>query len=193
LLADGSNNAFITDTEHLAYLEKSYNGTKKFTLLKEVVLSDYLGFKFINSDLMFHSVSRIIGQLFESGIAKWIVDNETPRKARQNQPEPVPLTFHHLGVWFYVFLSMLFAACVLFVVENFVHELCHREPLNQVRIRAGRDKKVVNQKVKKELEKSYRKTKGLKKKSNQNTRVKPYVESVQTRATYELNAVFEVE
>jgi hypothetical protein len=127
LLADGANNAFITDTEHLNYLEKSLNGTKKFTVLKEIVMSDYLGFKYYNNDFMLKPISRIIGQLYESGIAQRIVDNEAALNYEETSTDPVPLSWKHLGIWFYISLGLLIPAVLVFFVEQYVHELKSRE------------------------------------------------------------------
>jgi hypothetical protein len=176
LLADGSNNAFITDTQHLAFLEKSLNGTHKFTVLKEVVLSDYLGFRFPNNDIMFASVTRIVGQLFESGIAKWIVDNEHVQPI-QEESGPVPLSFHHLDVWFYVFLAMITVTTFVFTLEHCVRKLCHRKTSNEVGNQDESGKKLKGKVVKKLQGISNK----LKKKPKQ---VKPAVE---------LNAVFEID
>jgi hypothetical protein len=127
LLADDSNNAFITDSEYLRFLEKSLNGTKKFTQLKEIVMSDYLGFSFMNNDFIFKPVDRIVGQLYESGIAQRILDQESALNYQETSNEPVALSMRHLGIWFYVGIFMLITfALVAFVGELVVARWCRK-------------------------------------------------------------------
>jgi hypothetical protein len=123
LLTDGSNNAFITDTEHLSFMEKSLNGSKKFSVLREIFLSDHLGFRFPNNDFMFKSFNRIITQLHESGISDWIVKNESFINFPKARNDPVVLTMRHLGVWFYLCVFMLTVATFAFFSEFLVHKL----------------------------------------------------------------------
>jgi hypothetical protein len=127
LLTDGSNNAFITDTMHLRFLEKSLNGSTRFTVLKEIIVPDYLGLAFVNNDYMFKSVNNIISQLYESGIAELIVAREAAVKYLQIVPEDVQLSLNHLGIWFYICLFMLLAASVVFVLEFVAHKFCFRK------------------------------------------------------------------
>jgi hypothetical protein len=117
LLADGSNNAFITDSEYLRFLEKSLNGIKKFKQLKEIVMSDYSGFKFMNNEFMFKPVDRIVGQLYESGIAQRIVEQESALIYKGISEKPVALSMHHLENWFYICIFMLVVALVVFIGE----------------------------------------------------------------------------
>jgi hypothetical protein len=123
LLADGSNNAFITDTEHLSFMEKSLNGTKKFSVLREIFLSDHLGFRLPNNDFMFKTLNRIITRLHESGISDLIVKNESFVRFPKASNEPVVLTLRHLGVWFYLCVFMLTVAVIAFFSEVLVHKL----------------------------------------------------------------------
>jgi hypothetical protein len=124
LLADNSNNAFITDSEYLSILEKSFNGTKKFKQLKEIVMSEYSGFKFGTDDLLFKPIDRIIEKLYESGIAQRIVEQEAAviYKAaalpyEETSDEPVALSMRHLRIWFYVSIFMLVVALMAFISE----------------------------------------------------------------------------
>jgi hypothetical protein len=117
LLADGSDNAFITDTEQLTFMEKSLDGSVKFTVLKEKIMSDYLAFTFFNSDYLLKPVNRIISQLYESGIAQRIIDKESSVKYQETTFEPSKLSLDHLGVWFYACAFMLLVAASAFVIE----------------------------------------------------------------------------
>jgi hypothetical protein len=126
LLADDSNNAFITDSEYLRFLEKSLNGTKKFTQLKEIVMSNYLGFMFLNDHFMFKPIDGIVGQLYESGIAQRIVDQEAALTYKEASDEPVVLSMHHLGIWFYAGIFMLVVALVAFISEFVLARCCRK-------------------------------------------------------------------
>jgi hypothetical protein len=122
LLADGSNTAFITDTDHLIFLEKSLNGSKRFTKLQEIILSDHVGLMFSNLDFMLKPVNRIITQLLESGITDWIIKNETTIKYKEKDDKAMPLTLHHLWFWFSICGSMLTAAFCLLSGEILAHK-----------------------------------------------------------------------
>jgi hypothetical protein len=104
----------------LRLLEKTLNGKKKFTQLKEIVVSDHAGFKFFNEALMFKPIDRIVGQLVESGIAKRIVEQEATQTNQESSDAPVALSMHHLKIWFPVAIFMLVVALVAFIGELFV-------------------------------------------------------------------------
>jgi hypothetical protein len=86
-------------------------------VLKEIVLSDYLGFKFPSNDFMFEPVNRIITQLHESGIAKKIVDDEAAVKYQEKQAEPMPLSLHHFENWFALWGFILVFSVAAFSCE----------------------------------------------------------------------------
>jgi hypothetical protein len=123
LLADGSNNAFITDSEYLSYLEKSSNESKKFTKLDEKILSNHWGFEFMKNTFIFKAFNRKVVQLVEAGIADLIVKDETSVNHRSSDDEPEKLSLDHLGVWFNIWLVLLTAAALCFLVE-FVVSRC---------------------------------------------------------------------
>jgi hypothetical protein len=143
LLADGSNNAFITDTEYLRFLEKSLNGSVKFTVLKEIVLSDYLGFTFNENNFLLKPVNQIITHLYEAGITKLIIDRETEVKYLETVAERVKLSMDHLGVWFYVYAFMLLIATAAFVLEVFVHKICFKGNLEKRKRKARQTHKTM--------------------------------------------------
>lgn len=117
MLSDGSMNCFITDTEQLNYIEKTLNGSKKFTRLHEIILSDHLGFKFRNNDFMFSPINRIITQLHESGISDWIVKNEGAFVYQEEKSDAVILDLKHIDIWFYYLLISFIGAVFIFIIE----------------------------------------------------------------------------
>lgn len=123
LLSDGSNNAFITDTEHLTFLEKSLNGSKKFTKLREIFLSDYLGFQFLSSDFFLIKFDQIITQLLESGISEYLFRNEaTVKHGQEVDEEAVVLESDQFTIWFY-FIALLFTISIfIFLLEIVFHK-----------------------------------------------------------------------
>jgi hypothetical protein len=127
LLADGSNNAFITDSEYLGYLEKSLNGSKNFTTLNEKIVTNHWGFYFYSNQFIFNAFNKKIPQLVESGIADYIIKNEASYKKNFVDAEPKPLTFNHLDYWFRIVLILLATATVVFlgeVVSSFMMKRC---------------------------------------------------------------------
>ena len=126
LLADGSNNAFVTDTEFLSFLEKSLNGTKKFTKLNEKILSNHWGFQFMTNDFMFKAFNRKVKQLVESGLADLIIRNANAADKPNILPGPIVLKLFHLEIWFKMLLMMMVLASIIFILENMVknRKLC---------------------------------------------------------------------
>jgi hypothetical protein len=120
ILSDGSQSSFITDTEHLNFIEKALNGSKKFTRLREIILSDHLGFKFKNNDYMHKSVDRIITQLYESGISDMIVKKESSFIYKKKQESAVALDMNHVNIWFYYVLISFAASIFVFFLELLV-------------------------------------------------------------------------
>ena len=121
LLVDGSNNAFVTDSDYLSFLEKYSKESKKFTKLSEKILSNHWGFHFQTNDFMFKAFSRKIVQLVESGVSDLIVNNETSiNDEKDAAAEPVVLTMFHLGIWFQFLFGMLAASALFFGLECLV-------------------------------------------------------------------------
>jgi hypothetical protein len=77
----------------------------------------------MNNDYMYSAVDRIISQLYESGIAKIIIEKEAAVKYLENISGPFKLSMRHLGFWFLVLLSLLSVALVAFVIEFLVHKI----------------------------------------------------------------------
>jgi hypothetical protein len=152
LLSDGSNTAFVTDSEFLSFLEKSSNGTQKFTKLSEKILSNPLGFQFISNDFMFKPFNQKIVQLVESGIADMIIKNESSFTRKYVEEEPPPLTLDHLGVWFEIWIVMLSVAGLSFIVElglEFLKDQCKTQRVAQRQHIAGKHLKKHGNKVRK--------------------------------------------
>jgi hypothetical protein len=124
LLVDGSNTAFITDTHHLNFLEKSLNGSHRFTKLQEIIQTNPLGLKLGRDNYLYAPVNRVMTQLLESGISNWIVKNATTIKYQENVYEPVPLTLDYLWVWFSICgVGLMIALFVFFLEKEFEEKL----------------------------------------------------------------------
>ena len=127
---DGSNNAFITDSEFLSFLEKSVNGTKKFTKLGEKILSNHWGFQFMTNDFMFKAFNTKVKQLVESGLAELIIKNATSANVPKSSNQPVVLTMIHLEIWFKILIMMMIIAFLSFFIEIIIKR--KNEILNKV-------------------------------------------------------------
>lgn len=117
LLSDGSNRAFVTDSEYLSFFEKSLNESGKFTKLKENILTNHWGFLFYSNEIIFKAFNRKLPQLIESGIADFIMKNEARAKQKAEEILTVVLTLDHLENWFKLFLILLGVAGIVFAVE----------------------------------------------------------------------------
>lgn len=153
LLSDGSRTSLITDTERLNFLEKSLNGTKKFTKLHEIILSDHLGFKFRNNDFMFEVVDKIITNLHESGISDLIVRNEISFRYVKATIGDVALDMKHLDIWFFITLIAFAAALFVFLGEIYVYHnnSSHKEEKKLIRQKSEREKKDIKKQPKKKI------------------------------------------
>jgi hypothetical protein len=116
LLADGSNNAFVTDSEYLSYLEKTLEN-QTFTKLNEKIVTNHWGFYFYTNQFIFKAFDKKISQLVESGIADHIIKNEARYNKKLVEDSMTPLNFGHLEYWFRIMLILLGIATVVFVGE----------------------------------------------------------------------------
>jgi hypothetical protein len=126
LLADGSNNAFITDTEELNFIEKSLKGSKKFTRLQETILTDHLGLEFPSVGIFTQIFDRIISRLQESGISDMLIKSEATWNFHEPDDEKVKLSLDHMGIWLYAWGFLLICASVVFSVEVVTHKICSK-------------------------------------------------------------------
>ena len=121
---EGSNRGFVTDTDHLSFIEKMSNGTEKFTKLNEKLLSNHWGFQFWANDFIFKAFNRKIKQLVEAGVVDVIIKNESRfNDLNVENHGPVMLTLDHLGTWFIIWLAFLAVSSVSFLLEAAVSTL----------------------------------------------------------------------
>jgi hypothetical protein len=125
LLADGSNRAFITNTNDLYAMNLESNGAFKYKILPERIRSYHWGFKMHPNHFMFEVFNRKIRQLVESGIAKVLFDKETIKKKpdERGSEEPVALNLEHLAVWFKILLVLLYIALFVLFLELLVRKV----------------------------------------------------------------------
>lgn len=117
LLSDGSNNAFITDSEYLKFLEKSNKGSVPFTVLKEKVLTNHWGFMLFSNQFIFKAFNTKIPQLVESGIADYIIQKESQFRKNFENASKIPLSLEHLEHWFKFMLFSYALSGVIFILE----------------------------------------------------------------------------
>lgn len=118
LLADGVKKAVITDTNHVSSLAKLSNGTFKYKIMKEKIISDHLSFIMVDpNNFLRKTFNHKMQQLVEAGIAKKIVNDATKTFKLVGAEGPEILTLNHLEVWFIIWLYGLLVALLVFVVE----------------------------------------------------------------------------
>lgn len=116
LLETGSNRGFLCDTNILRF---DRTPIKRYSQLKEKIISDYNGFMLAPNSFMFDSLNRKVVQFVESGLAQKFVSKyfDTKKVAELNGPKV--LTLDHLSAGFFVWLACLVVAIVGFVCERY--------------------------------------------------------------------------
>jgi hypothetical protein len=113
-LTDGSNRALYANTFGIKYFKPPY------LVLKEKIISDYIGAVMPMNFFLFESYNEKIIQLTESGIIEKILRQ---KPEMQEESQPVVLSFDHLLIWFMLWAGFLGIASAVFVGEILVRKL----------------------------------------------------------------------
>jgi hypothetical protein len=103
-------------------LDTYKNLSTQFIVLKEKVISDSYGLLFELNNYLYDAYNEVIVRLNESGITQYIVDSFKTKQKKANN-DPVPLSIHHLLIWFEIWISVLLIAIVAFLFEVFMGKL----------------------------------------------------------------------
>jgi hypothetical protein len=119
-LTDGSKRALFTDTQGLAYFQKviAPKEPPTYIVLKEKIISDYLGIEFPMNHFLFDAYNDKIIQMTETGILQKILEPEKHKPVASD--DPVPLSLDHLSIWFLLWIGMLLITAFVFLGEVFV-------------------------------------------------------------------------
>jgi hypothetical protein len=119
-LTDGSKRAFLSIPEDVEDYKNSSLSRgihlPNFAVLKEKVISDYVGISFPTNHFMYDVYNEKIAQLVESGIVQNFLDSSKPKKPIENDKR-VPLSVDHLLIWFQLWMGLLVASIVVFLLE----------------------------------------------------------------------------
>jgi hypothetical protein len=114
----GSKFAMLIDTFEGVPIKKSSH----YTIMKEKIISDYVGLKVLQNHFMFDVLNDKIIQLRESGIMQKLVDFSYS-KANTTKEDPVPLSLNHLLIWFQFWAALLLISLFFFFFEFLVSKM----------------------------------------------------------------------
>lgn len=117
LLSDNSNGGFIVDSEHLNGILNGLGRTPRFSLLKERIISEYIGFALNDNSFMLHSINKLVVRFGESGLSNYIADRNHFVKKYSDDFGPKVLSLEHLGAGFCVWLACIAVAFIAFIME----------------------------------------------------------------------------
>jgi hypothetical protein len=112
----------------LKHLQAFYYGNISWSVVKETIISDNMGFSFDNSHYFYKSFNRKVQQLVESRIIDYIIDESErleyltmamKNAAKMTDDVKTPLSLYHLDNWFFAFLILLSLATMVFLLELF--------------------------------------------------------------------------
>lgn len=133
-LFDGSNRAYITS--NLVQSSCKIDIDVTWSTMKQKIITEYFGFVSTANNFFFQTFNAKIFQLFESGLARQIVENEKKLlfsfhkskispKAPLEENSNVVLTLYHFQPWFNAYLGFLSIAFAVFVVEIIAKKLSY--------------------------------------------------------------------
>jgi hypothetical protein len=127
LLSDGLNAGYVTDEIGLERMHHNSNKTFDFTMLDEKIMTNYRGFFFKPYHHIFKGFNRKTIQMFEAGIAQYLVQTEwTPYKKVEPLEGPVVINLDHIDVWFHIWAVLLGFALSFLICEFIVAKLRKR-------------------------------------------------------------------
>lgn len=119
LLADGSNQGLILDSEWLQgfNLKVGLKESPPYSVLNEKVISDYVGFAMKANNFVFAPMNRKVAQFIESGLARIIVDKYLCNKRFADVSGPKVLSLEHLNAGFMVWIALVIVSICAFICE----------------------------------------------------------------------------
>lgn len=118
ILSDGTKRGFIIHTDGLGVLYNFTNPEIKINVLPEKIMTNNVGFFFAKNHFFFDSFNRKLIQLLEGGIGDKIIDDHNVHLASiKKTGGPVIFTLNHLSIGFELWLFLLGASAVVFLVE----------------------------------------------------------------------------
>jgi hypothetical protein len=97
-----------------------------YTIMKEKVISDYIGLMMPLNHFMFDVFNYKMIQLQESGIMQRLMKFSYP-KANTTEEDPVPLSIGHLLIWYQLWVALLLISTFFFFVEVLVSKMKNRK------------------------------------------------------------------
>lgn len=118
-LSDGSNRGMFFDSNGLRQLLWNEQQDPPYAILKEKIISDYVGMALEKNSFLFELINRKVVQVVESGLAQRIMNNYRYIKKYTNDIGPTVLTLDHLYAGFFAWF-----VCVIVAISVFTCELC---------------------------------------------------------------------
>lgn len=109
-------------------MKESDGGYSPFAVLKEKILTDYMGFAVDKHTVVYGAINQLAVRLVESGVSQVMVDQYRVRTTNADGG-PKVLTLEHLGAGFYIWLASVAIATFIFVLELSAQKILKRWPL----------------------------------------------------------------
>jgi hypothetical protein len=113
-LTDGTNTALIVNSLAFQYF-KLDNEPQTYALLKERIISEYVGISMETNNLLLEPYNELIIKMTESGIMEKMLD--FPKSKPTDVDQPTALSLDHLLIWFKIWIGFLLVTSVVFVIE----------------------------------------------------------------------------
>lgn len=123
LSEDGSNRAVFIMSASLDWMRYETDDTFKYSVLKERVFAEHVGFSFDKKVFFYRPFNRKISQLLEGGIIDHYKSLEPEFPKDREVEGPVVLSLTHIHVWFYIWLIGLSLSLLSFVGELIVSKV----------------------------------------------------------------------
>lgn len=117
-----ANNGLIIDSDQLNEPRWKLKQNPPYSVLKEKVISDYVGLVLNKNNFIFDAMNRKVVQLVESGVAQKIIGEQVTKKLEHSGPQV--LTLEQLKAGFYIWLVCIAISIFAFIWEKFNNLKC---------------------------------------------------------------------
>lgn len=122
-LTDRSKKALITDSKILPVMSllAKKKGLMTFTVLKERIISDLVGFEMAMNSFMYKAYNDKIIQITEAGFSEKIAEVSLPKQ--EESDTQISLSLDHLLIWFQLWGCCLLVSALVFIFEVFMSKI----------------------------------------------------------------------
>lgn len=125
LLVEGADRGLTLNSDYLRYYLWVMKTKPPFSLLKEKIISDNIGFLLDGNSFMFEPINKKVSQFVESGLSQRIMKNYRATNWNDDETGPQVLTLDHLGAGFGLWL-----VCICSTILVFLCEVCFQKNIS---------------------------------------------------------------